>query len=102
VSTLGLWHYPATIANSTIAQQIATFAPDSGGSVASTMTAAIINNIGGRQQMVWFMGWSTDWSQSCNFLQHAYIHWITRGLCESHLGGIPSRRPLTANPSSCW
>lgn len=87
VSTQGLWHYPATISNSTIAQQIAAFAPDSAGTVTSTTTAAIINNIGGRQQMVWFMGWATDWSQSCNFLQHAYIHWMTRGLCESSADG---------------
>lgn len=32
--------------------------------------------------MVWFMGWATDWSQTSNYLQHAYIHWMTRGLCE--------------------
>ncbi|KAK4448006.1 hypothetical protein QBC34DRAFT_381838 [Podospora aff. communis PSN243] len=80
VSTQGLWHYPATVTNSTIAQQIATFSPDTGGLVTSTTTAAIINNFGGRKQMAWFMGWATDWSQSCNFLQHAYIHWMTRGL----------------------
>ncbi|KAK0616350.1 hypothetical protein B0T14DRAFT_434676 [Immersiella caudata] len=80
VSTQGLWHYPATVTNSTIARQIAAFSPDTGGLVTSTTTAAIINNIGGRQQMVWFMGWATDWSQSSNFLQHAYIHWVTRGL----------------------
>lgn len=30
--------------------------------------------------MVWFMGWATDWSQTSNYLQHAYIHWMTRGL----------------------
>lgn len=30
--------------------------------------------------MVWFMSWATDWSQTSNYLQHAYIHWMTRGL----------------------
>lgn len=30
--------------------------------------------------MVWFMGWATDWSQTSNYLQHAYVAWLTRGL----------------------
>ena len=33
--------------------------------------------------MVWFLGWATEWSQTSNYLQHAYIHWMTRGLCKS-------------------
>ncbi|KAK7747390.1 hypothetical protein SLS53_001644 [Cytospora paraplurivora] len=78
VSTQGLWHYPATITNSSIATQIAKFGPS--GSFTSDTTAAIINNIGGRQQMVWFISWATDWSQTSNYLQHSYIHWLTRGL----------------------
>ncbi|KAF3762059.1 hypothetical protein M406DRAFT_104348 [Cryphonectria parasitica EP155] len=77
-STAGLYHYPATITNSSIATQFATF--DAAGDYTTTTTAAVINNIGGRQQMVWFMSWATDWSQTSNYLQHAYIHWITRGL----------------------
>lgn len=77
-STSGLWHYPATITNASIATQIATFDP--AGSFTTTTTAAVINKIGARQQMVWFMGWATDWSQTSNYLQHAYIHWMTRGL----------------------
>ncbi|KAK3987294.1 hypothetical protein QBC44DRAFT_127769 [Cladorrhinum sp. PSN332] len=80
VSTAGLWHYPAVITNASIAEQVATFAPDSGGTFTTTTTAAIINNFGRRQQMVWFIGWATDWSQASNFLQHAYIHWLTRGV----------------------
>lgn len=78
VSTVGLWHYPATITNTSIATSIATFAAS--GSFTSDTTAAVINNINGRQQMVWFMSWATDWSQTSNFLQHSYIHWMTRGL----------------------
>ncbi|KAK4460743.1 hypothetical protein QBC42DRAFT_180254 [Cladorrhinum samala] len=80
VTTAGLWHYPAVITNSTIAQTVATFAPDSAGTFTTTTTAAIINTFGRRQQMVWFIGWATDWSQTSNFLQHAYIHFLTRGV----------------------
>ncbi|KAK4191039.1 hypothetical protein QBC35DRAFT_512775 [Podospora australis] len=80
VSTSGLWHYPATITNATLASQIATFAPDSGGTFTSTTTAAVINDFGRRKQMVWFMSWATDWAQGPNFLQHAYINWMLRGV----------------------
>ncbi|VBB79645.1 Putative protein of unknown function [Podospora comata] len=80
VSTQGLWHYPATIINSTLAKQVATFAPSSDGTFTTTTTAAIINDYGRRKQMVWFMSWATDWAQGPNFLQHAYIHWLTRGV----------------------
>ena len=44
--------------------------------------AAVINNIDGREQMVFFIAWATDWAVASNFLQHAYIHWMTRGLCK--------------------
>ncbi|KAH8586590.1 hypothetical protein B0O99DRAFT_665688 [Bisporella sp. PMI_857] len=78
ITTKGLWHYPASITDSTIAKQIAQFAPS--GAFTTPSTAAVINNFGTRQQMVWFSSWATDWSVTSNFLQHAYIHWITRGL----------------------
>lgn len=78
VSTTGLWHYPATITNATIATPIAAFEPS--GQFTTSTVAAVINKIGARQQMVWFTGWATDWSASSNYLQHAYIHWMTRGL----------------------
>jgi hypothetical protein len=75
-----MWHYPATITNATIATEIASFAP--GGSFSTKTTAAVINQIGTRQQMVWFISWATDWSITSNYLQHAWIHWMTRGLCK--------------------
>lgn len=78
VSTLGLWHYPATITNSTIATEFAQFGPSAG--FPTTSTAGVINNISGRQQMVFFTSFATDWAPTSNFLQHAWIHWITRGL----------------------
>lgn len=77
-STAGLWHYPATVTNASIATPIASFDP--AGLFTTNTTAAVINNIGGRQQMVWFMSWATDWSQTSNYLQHSYISWLTRGL----------------------
>ncbi|KAM7186129.1 non-anchored cell wall protein-1 [Naviculisporaceae sp. PSN 640] len=80
VSTQGLWHFPAVLTNATIAQPIAVFAADAGGTFTTETIAAIINNFGERQQMVWFVGFATDWSQTSNYLQHAYIHWMTRGL----------------------
>lgn len=83
MSTTGLYHYPATITNASIATEFATFDPS--GIYSGTTTAAVINNIGGRQQMVWFISWGTDWSQTSNYLQHAYIHWMTRGLCRFFL-----------------
>lgn len=35
---------------------------------------------GGREQFVWFTGWAPSWSATSNYLQHAHIHWMTRGI----------------------
>lgn len=78
VSTQGLWHYPATISNTTSTKQIASFAANS--AFATNSTAAVINNFDGRQQMAFFIGFDTTWSATSNYLQHAWITWITRGL----------------------
>ncbi|KAB5559933.1 hypothetical protein GE09DRAFT_1115011 [Coniochaeta sp. 2T2.1] len=78
VTTEGLWHYPATITNTSVATEVAQFAP--AGSFTTKTTAAVINNFGTRQQMVWFISWATDWSPTSNYLQHAWIHWVTRGI----------------------
>ncbi|KAI1052580.1 hypothetical protein LB507_009783 [Fusarium sp. FIESC RH6] len=79
LSTKGIYHYPATITNATIAKQIAKFGP--GGGYTSDTVAAIINKFDdGREQLVWFLGWAHDWSQTTAFLQHAHIHWMTRGV----------------------
>lgn len=82
MSTAGLWHYPAIITNSSLAWEVAQFAPSTDGIFTASTTAAVINNNGGQQQMVWFTSWATDWNPTSNFLQHAYIHWMTRGLCK--------------------
>lgn len=81
LSTEAIWHYPAVITDESIAWQIAEFGP-AGQFFEEPGTAAIINRIGNREQMVFFIGWATDWALVSNYLQHAYIHWITRGLCK--------------------
>lgn len=80
VSTTDLWHYPARIIDSSIAKPIAKFGIS--GTFTTETTAAIINTFESRQQMVFFISWATEWSLTSNYLQHAWIHWITRGLCE--------------------
>ncbi|KAF2666763.1 hypothetical protein BT63DRAFT_317780 [Microthyrium microscopicum] len=77
-STLGLYHYPATITNATLATAIASFATATG--FTSVTVAGVINNFGNRQQMVFFIEWASDWSATSNYLQHAWIHWMTRGM----------------------
>lgn len=78
VSTEGLWHYPASISDSSTTKEVAQFARNS--VFSDTTTAAVINNFDGRQQMVFFIGFDTDWSATSNYLQHAWITWVTRGL----------------------
>lgn len=80
MTTQSIYHYPAVITDPSTTWEIAQFAPDSGSQFTSTTTAAVINNFAGRQQMVFFISWATQWSPTSNFLQHAYIHWMTRGL----------------------
>jgi hypothetical protein len=72
VSIANIFHSPAKITDPTIAWEVAKFS--------GSGTAAVINLIGARQQMVWFMPFALDWASSSNFLQHAWIHWVTRGL----------------------
>lgn len=80
MSTANMYHYPAVITDSSNTWEVAKYAPDASGIFKEDTTAAIINDFGGRQQMVWFGSWATEWSPTSNFLQHAYIHWMTRGL----------------------
>ncbi|KAF4637773.1 hypothetical protein G7Y89_g292 [Cudoniella acicularis] len=80
LSTTGLWHYPAKIIDSSIATEFAQFSASVQDGFNSSSTAAVINKIKGREQMVFFIGFSTDWSVTSNLLQHAWIQWGTRGL----------------------
>ncbi|GAD97217.1 extracellular serine-rich protein [Paecilomyces variotii No. 5] len=78
ISTEGLWHYPATITNTSTAKEIAQFASNS--QYSGTSTAAVINDFDGRQQMAFFISFDTTWSPTSTYLQHAWITWMTRGL----------------------
>jgi hypothetical protein len=81
LSTQGLWHTPATITDKTNVKQIAAFGPTSDGTTFTTnTTAAVIQTVGSRQQMVFFTGWGAAWSPTTNFLQHVWIKWVTRGV----------------------
>jgi len=93
VSLQGIWHYPAIITDDSIAWEVAGFGP-AGEFFEEPSTAAIINRIDNHEQMVFFMGWATDWALVSNYLQHAYIHWMTRGLCKS---GISPTSPCPLN-----
>ncbi|KAH6853034.1 hypothetical protein BKA58DRAFT_432763 [Alternaria rosae] len=72
VSIANIYHSPATIVNASMAWEVAKFS--------TSGTAAVINQIGTRQQMVWFLPFALDWAPSSNILQHAWITWVTRGL----------------------
>jgi hypothetical protein len=76
VSTQGLYHYPAQVTDGNTTA-IAQFGAGGGYDVS---TAAVINNFDGRQQMVFFTSVDTTWSATSNFLQHAFITWMSRGL----------------------
>jgi len=78
LSTAGLWHYPAAITDSSTTTEVAQFS--SNGEFKTKTTAAVVNNFKGRQQMVFFLPSSTDWSLTSGLLQHAWINWATRGL----------------------
>ncbi|KAH7143658.1 hypothetical protein EDB81DRAFT_652594 [Dactylonectria macrodidyma] len=78
LSTTGLYHVPAAISDSSTTKQVAKFGTATG--FESETVAAVINNFNGREQFVWFIGWAPDWSQTSSFLQHAHVHWMTRGL----------------------
>jgi len=78
MSTFGLYHYITEITDPSTTWEIAQFAPNS--QVSRTSTAAVINNFSGREQMAFFITWATSFSTTSNYLQHAYITWMTRGL----------------------
>ena len=77
MTTQGLWHYNAQVTDTSTTTEIAQFGAGGG---FPTSTAAVINNFSGRQQMVFFISWATEWSPTSTFLQHAYITWMTRGV----------------------
>lgn len=77
ITTAGLWHYPAKITDPSTTWEVASFSAGGGYEKSS---AAVVNNFGGREQWVWFTSWAPTWSATSNYLQHAHIHWMTRGV----------------------
>lgn len=80
MSTKGIYHYPAQITNSTIAKEFLQLGASSDNQFNATSTAGVINTIGGREQMVFYVPFATDWAVTSVWLQHAWIDWGTRGL----------------------
>jgi hypothetical protein len=80
MSTRNMYHYPAIITDIATTWEVAKYSSSDDGAFTEDTTAAVINDFAGRQQMVWFGSWATEWSPTSNFLQHSYIHWMTRGL----------------------
>lgn len=56
------------------------YGPSADGTFTTNTVAAVINTVGTRQTWVWFTSWAPQWSPACAFLQHAHIHWLTRGV----------------------
>ncbi|KAF7877517.1 hypothetical protein EAF04_001194 [Stromatinia cepivora] len=80
MSTKGIYHYPTQIINSTLAKEFLQLGASSDGEFTTASTAGVINNIDGREQMVFYVPFSTDWAVTSVWLQHAWIDWGTRGL----------------------
>ncbi|CAI6097229.1 unnamed protein product [Clonostachys chloroleuca] len=77
VITTGLYHVPASITDASTTRQVAAFTAVSGNAGG---VAGVINNFNGREQFVWFTTWAPSWSMTSSWLQHAHIHWMTRGV----------------------
>jgi hypothetical protein len=78
VSIANIYHTPATVANASMAWEVAKFG--------TTGTAAVINQIGDRQQMAWFMPFALDWAPSSNMGHPGSICRFQENLFE-HTGG---------------
>ncbi|CAG9939821.1 unnamed protein product [Clonostachys rosea f. rosea IK726] len=72
VSLTGLYAVPASITDATLTKEVAQFSDGS--------TAAVINTADGVEVWAWYMAWDPSWSLTCAYLQHAHIHWMTRGI----------------------
>ncbi|KAH8593992.1 hypothetical protein B0O99DRAFT_184431 [Bisporella sp. PMI_857] len=79
LSTIGLYHYPAAVTDSSKATAFVQFGVASGFSSTGSV-GGVINDFSGRQQMVFFIDFATAWSLTSSVLTHAWIHWATRGI----------------------
>lgn len=72
LSTVGLWHYPATVTNFTTTTAFLEFGTNE--EYASPTVAGVIQNIGGREQMVFFIA-GGSWSWTTNYLGQVWFQW---------------------------
>jgi hypothetical protein len=79
LSTLGLYHYPATITNSSTTVAFATFGTTTG--FTSTTVAGVINTFSGRQQVCTFHGKRTDAPDFLDGVFHALCYRLELNFC---------------------
>jgi len=89
LSTLGLWHYPAAITDATTTTAFIDFAPNA--EYNTTTVAGVLQNLGGRQQMVLFLP-GASWSSTTAYLGSIWYSWGYQGLSPT--------TTTTSNPSS--
>lgn len=96
LSTVGLWHYPATINNTNTTTAFLEFAPNT--EYPTTTVAGVVQTISGREQMIFFLDGGT-WSLTTNYLCHIWFHWGYRGIYTGfrrvamHQHGLPCVHP---------
>lgn len=71
-STLGLWHYPAIITD--FSTTIAFLAFGTNPEYSSPTVAGVIQDFGGREQMVFFLA-GGSWSSTTNYLGAVWFNW---------------------------
>ncbi|CEJ90078.1 hypothetical protein VHEMI05886 [[Torrubiella] hemipterigena] len=74
----GLYHYQAKITNTTTTTAWAMFEP--AGGINTRTVGAVVNKVNNRETLVWFTSLASEWSLASSYLQHSYIHWMTRSL----------------------
>jgi hypothetical protein len=76
LSTVGLWHYPATVTNFTTTTPFLAFGTNQ--EYNSPTVAGVIQNLGGRQQMVFFLT-GASWSSTTTSLGSIWFSWGYQG-----------------------
>lgn len=97
LSTLGLWHYPATVTDATITTSFLQFAPNT--EYVATTVAGVTQNFAGREQMVLFIT-GGSWSSTTNYLGHIWFSWGYRGLSASATSSISTAVTTTITSST--
>jgi hypothetical protein len=72
LSTVGLWHYPATITDFNTTSSFITFGTNQ--LYSTNSVAGVIQNLSGREQMVFFLTGAT-WSATTNYLGQIWYRW---------------------------